>query len=209
MVRRLVNELTVPAEHGRAWTVDKGQTLRLIAIDGPQVGDMAIFNAHDLREKYDPLNSYGANCRLGTGGANSIKYLYSHPPRQNLLLEVTEDKVGRHWVICGGRCNRRTYERAGLTYSGRSCQDNLAEALAPYGLESIQVPDILNLWMNVTFTPDGRFVLHESLAKQGDYTDFLAHMDCLIALSACPGAYTTPINGDSNKPIKVEIYEET
>ena len=125
------------------------------------------------------------------------------------MLEITEDKVGRHWVICGSRCNRRSYERAGLTYNGRSCQDNLAEALAPHGLESIQVPDILNLWMNVNFTPDGRFVLHESPAKQGDYTDFLAHMDCLIVLSACPGAHITSINGETNKPIKVEIYEET
>ena len=80
MAKCLINELTVPAEQGRAWTVDKGQTMRLIAIEGSQVGDMAIFNAHDLREKYDPLNSYGANCRMGTGGANAIKYLYSHPP---------------------------------------------------------------------------------------------------------------------------------
>jgi len=206
MERKLVKEFTVPAEHGLAWEVKKDQLMRLVAIEGPQVGDMAIFNAHNLRETYDPLNSYGANCRMGTGDANTIRYLYSHPPRQNLMIEMTEDTVGRHWVICGGRCNKRSYERAGLTYNGRSCQDNLAEALAPYGLESIQVPDILNLWMNVTFTPEGRFVMQESLAQKGDYTEFLAHMDCLIALSACPAASWTPINGDRNKPIKVEIY---
>ena len=54
--------------------------------------------------------------------------------------------------------------------------------------------------------------MQPSKAKKGDYTDFLAHMDCLVALSACPAnitdaAWVVDINGGSNKALKVEIYE--
>ena len=63
--------------------------------------------------------------------------------------------------------------------------------------------------MNVNENPGGDYELLPSLAKPGDYTDFLAHMDVLVAVSACPGSQKniTPINGEVNKPFKWEIWE--
>ena len=55
---QLVNEILVPTEHGRAWRVEAGQTMRIIAIDGPQCGDLAVFNAHYYQETYSADFSY-------------------------------------------------------------------------------------------------------------------------------------------------------
>ena len=211
MTRKLVKELLVPAEHGKAWRVDKGQILRIIAIDGPQVGDLATFNAHNYREVYDPDWSYVRNWRLGTGDGNRIRYLLSRPPWYNTMLEVIDDKVGTHWIHCGGKCNPKTFELAGVEGTVRSCQTNLAEAIQEFGMTPEDVPDVFNLWMNVEYTPERGMNVMPALCEKGDFIDFLAHMDCLMALSACPGnqGNVTPINDGANKPLKVEVYEET
>lgn len=41
---KLLQELIVPAEGGLAYEVRKSQVQRIVMVDGPQVGDMAIFN---------------------------------------------------------------------------------------------------------------------------------------------------------------------
>ena len=209
MARELVKEVLVPAMHGEAWTVDKGQTMRIIAVEGPQVGDLIAFNAHDHKESYDPEWSYIENCHQRTGNATSIKYLYSRPPRMNLMLEVTDDPIMRHWCLVGSRCAPLSYKLRGVDNPPRTCFGNLAEAIAPYGLEPEDVPYVFNLWMNVEYDPNGVFDVIPPLCRKGDHIEFLAHMDCLVALSACPAGYNdmVPINAGSNKPLKVEIYQ--
>ena len=212
MPGKLVDEIMVSAEHGRGWRVNKGQTMRIIAIEGPQVGDLTMFNAHNYAEAYDPALSYWFGHREGTGDGHKIKYLYSRPPRMNVMFEVTDDPVARHWIICGGRCNQRSYEVRGAKKQYRSCQSNLEEVIAEYGITPDRVPDVFNLWMNCEQKPDGGFEVRPSKAKKGDHIDFLAHMDCLVALSSCPGNHTDlgmviNINDGNNKPLKVEIYE--
>ena len=209
MARQLVKEVLVPAMHAEAWTIEVGQTMRIIAIDGPQVGDLIAFNTHDLKESYDPEWSYIENCHLGTGNATHIKYLYSRPPRMNLMLEVTDDPIMRNWCLVGSRCAPLSYKLRGVDNPPRTCFGNLAEAIAPHGLEPEDVPYVFNLWMNVKYDANGVFDVIPPLCRKGDHIEFLAHMDCLVALSACPADYKdmVPINSGSNKPLKVEIYQ--
>ena len=42
--RRLVEQLVVPIRSGRAWRVPAGHVFRIVTIDGPQVGDLNIWN---------------------------------------------------------------------------------------------------------------------------------------------------------------------
>ena len=224
MSQKLVSEILVPPNYARAFHVNSGQTLRIIAIEGPQTGNVAVFNAHNHRDVYDPYISYELNCIQGTGNSSRIRYLHSRPPGLNLMFEVTDDPVARHWIMAGARCNQRTYEiRTGIKEKLRNCQDSLAEAIADYGMTSEDVPDILHLWMNVDYTPDGNFDVLPCRARKGDYIDFLAHMDCLVALSSCAGGQVIPqLNFDPttpegkarradlagpNKPLKAEIWE--
>ena len=206
MPKKLAEEIHIPKEHARAFQVGTGQTMRLIEIEGLQCADVAIFNAHNYRETYDPAVSYLLNSHLGTGNSKTLKYLYSRPPKMDIMFTITDDKVATNWVMSGCRCNSKLYEQQGIEGYHRNCQDSLAEAIAPFGLTSLDVPDVFNAWMNVEY-PDGRYEIGSAPTVKGDYIDFLAHMDCLVAISACPEDFS-PVNGGVTKPLKVEIFDE-
>ena len=202
----LVEQVHIPKEHARAFQVRAGQTMRLIEIEGLQCADVAIFNAHNYRETYDPTASYLINSRQGTGNAKTLKYLYSRPPKLDLMFTITDDKVATNWILSGAHCNRKTYELQGVEGYHRSCQDSLAEAIAPFGLASLDVPDVFNAWMDVDY-PDEGYQVGSAPTVKGDYIDFLANMDCLVAISACP-MESGLANGGVTKDLKVEIYNE-
>jgi len=66
-----------------------------------------------------------------------------------------------------------------------------------------EVPQPLNLWMNIPVHPDGQIEFGEPLSKPGDYVVLRAEMDVVIAMSACPQDIL-PIN--AGKPVEVH-YE--
>ena len=213
MARKLVSEFIIPAEWGRGCKIKKGQTIRLIAIEGPIVADVAFLNAHDYRETYDAPNSYNLNMRMGTGNGYYMRYLLSRLPKANVMAEITDDKVAKHWVICGGHCSPFSNRSRQLPPSYRSCWGNIAEVLDEYGIIPDDVPDTFPLWMNVEPSGDSH-VVRPATSKKGDYIDFLAHMDLLVAISSCPGNYPDAIpyinlNDGANRPIKAEIWEES
>jgi uncharacterized protein YcgI (DUF1989 family) len=49
--RKLVEKLVVPIRSGRAWRVPAGHVFRIVSIDGPQVGDLNIWNYNNPRER--------------------------------------------------------------------------------------------------------------------------------------------------------------
>ena len=48
----LVDELTVPPRDAQAFDVPAGHLLRIVSIEGPQVGDLNLWNADDLSERF-------------------------------------------------------------------------------------------------------------------------------------------------------------
>ncbi len=208
---RLVNEIVVPAEHGRAYRVREGQRQRIIMVDGPQVGDMAIFNANNPRETFDAGTSYIYNSVQGLGTEKTITHFYSRPPYLNVMSTVVEDTVRAHWVMNGSKCAAKRYELMGLKEYHRNCFDNLVEAISSFGLRPDDVGDVFNMFMNITYDEKGRYQFRPPAGKKGDYIELRANMDCLVALSACPAGDVTGINGEGaekgNKPLKVEIWE--
>ena len=200
MAEKLVNELIIPRSEGRAFEVLKGQLLKVIAIEGPQVGDMTALNLRDFREKFNALvtSSYNGKCFM------KATKLYGGPPGLNVMMSVTDDPVGVHWTH--GRCTRLTYTLLHGIENHRNCQDNIAEALSPYGISEYDVPfDTFNLFMKVQVDGNGYYTFGPSPAKKGDYIDFVAEMDVLVAISACPQDQTS-INEYLPKPLKVEIW---
>ncbi len=207
MTRTLIREEIIPARYGRAFEVSRGQVLRIYLPEGKQVGDCVFLNAHDYREQFHVGQSWLLNMRLGTGTAKSFTHFYSKPPRENVMLTVIEDTVKNHWGNCGARCSKRLYALQSNDHDHRSCQENLTEALAPYGIDGDQIIDIFNVFMNVACTPDGRFEISPPTADVGDYIDLRAEMDVLAAISACP-ADTTPTNEGAPKALGVKIFNE-
>ena len=181
----LLADFIIPATYARAFEVKQGQVLNIVQVEGPQMVDAVFLNARDLKEVFHAGWTAAINMINGTGTMKKVAKLYSKPPRDNVMLEVLEDPVGVHLPWNGGRCSRSFYEGIGMK-NHRSCQDNLAEVLAPYGLGEDDVPDVFNAFMNVDGIEEGKFETVMPVSKKGDYITLRAEMDILAAVSACP-----------------------
>ena len=201
MARKVVQDSVIPARHGMAFEVKKGQVLRIYQVEEKQVGDVVFFNANDYQEWFHVGQTWTINGHLGTGTAKSFKHFYSKSPRENVMLTVLEDSVKVHWGNNGARCSRKMWDLRGRGDQDRSCQQNLEEALAPYGITGDNIGDCFNLFLNVELDANGGFKIKARLtpeerenlqrlrggtASKGDYIDLLAEMNILTAISACP-----------------------
>jgi uncharacterized protein YcgI (DUF1989 family) len=204
--RQPVRELVIPAREARAIVVERGQVLRIHQITGGQVGDCVFFNAHDHREMFHVGQSWAINVILGTGTSKSFKHFYSKPPRENVMLTVVDDTVRDHWGNMGGRCSSRLYQLRDRLAEHRSCQENLTEALAPYGIVGDDIVDVFNVFMAVDLDADGGFRIRPTAVGKDDYIDLQAEMDVLAAVSACP-ADTSPTNGGRSNPLGLKIFQ--
>ena len=205
MERKVIQDTVIPAEHGMAFEVKKGQVLRIYQSEESQVGDCAFFNAHDYKEVFHVGETWWMANALGTGTARSYTQFYSKPPRTNVMLTVVEDTVKNHSGHMAARCNRKALDILGRTSQQRSCQQNLEEALAPFGITGDDIVDIFNVFMAAEFPPDGSYKTTASTAQNGDHIDLLAEMDILAGISACPAP--TIINDYRTKSLGVKILE--
>jgi uncharacterized protein YcgI (DUF1989 family) len=206
MERRIIDDFVIPAEYGRACLVRKGQVLRIHLVEGQQVGDCAFFNADDTKEQFHVGQTWALNVMLNTGTARSFRHFYSKPPRENLMLTVVEDTVRVHFGNCAGRCSTKLLALRDKRMGVRSCQENLAEALAPFGIAGDDIGDVFNVFMNVDLGTDGSFAIRAPETKAGDHIDLRAGMNIIAGISACPNS-TNPVNNFRAKPLGVTIYD--
>jgi uncharacterized protein YcgI (DUF1989 family) len=202
----LVKELVIPAGKGDAFTIEKGQVCRIIALEGEQCLDAVFLNAQDHRETFHAWFSYSYNCKLGTGDAFHCKTLFSGPPWERPMLTVLEDTVKRHYVPCSGRCSPMIYRLRDGVEGHPSCQENLAAALAPHGLGAHEVPDVFNMFMNAGIDANGMITIRPPTARKGDYMDLRAEMDILCAISACPDDMSV-CNNHRPKAVGVNVFD--
>ena len=160
---------------------------------------MLAYNLRDVREVISNGRTfdYEETIALTTGNR-----LWSN--RSNPMLEIVEDTVGRHDFLltpCSEATFRHFYPEHPVH---RGCFGNLAEALAPYGIEPDMIPCAFNIFMNVPVAEDGRVTVDTPIRKAGDFIRLRAEMDLIVGLTAC-SAYSS--NGGSFKPIQYEISE--
>jgi uncharacterized protein len=204
----LVKQIIVPAGQAEAFVVKAGQVLRIGQVEGDQVGDVIMFNAHDYKEHFHVSESLILNWIEGCGDLKHITKFYSQPSRENLMFTVLEDTTKVHFVWNSARCSPKIYEMRDKVSvpPHRSCQTNLAESIAPYGLSPDDVPDVFNVFMNVDIVGN-KLRINQPIVKKDDYIDMRAEMDCLVAVSACPSDRAVT-NAGKIKPLKAEIFNQ-
>ncbi|HEY1362085.1 MAG TPA: urea carboxylase-associated family protein [Xanthobacteraceae bacterium] len=205
--RELRSELVVPRLGGKAFLVEKGQILRVTCIEGPQVADFNAFNRDDPKEMF-----WSGRTRLLQRAHLSVgDRLWSTPPRMRPMFTIIADTVA-HQPLPGNarshdlmycRCNERLYEVVKGQTRAPNCNSNLAAAIAEFGLPPESVHDAFNIFMTTGLGPDDRFFYVDPDAKKGDYLELHAEMDCIVAISACPGASSGP----EKRPIGIRIYQ--
>lgn len=202
-----IDRFEIPAREGRGFVVEAGLVLRIACVDGPQVADFIVFNSQDPRERF-----WSARTRVIHGGHLTTGHqLWSTPPHTRPMMTVIADTVihGEHdhgarshdLLFC--RCDGRHYEIVHGRRNMPNCQDNLAQAIAPFGLHPEDVHDPFNIFMTTGMNPDGRPFYLPCDAAKGDYIELIAEIDCLVAISACPGGSS----GSESRPLAIEILE--
>ncbi len=184
---------------GTAFTLERGQVLKVIDPEGTQVSDLLAFAADDVREALSNGRTFDYEETLRMGAGNR---LWSN--RSQVMMSIVEDTVGTHDFLltpCSDATFRHFYPEQPVH---RGCFGNLAEALEPFGIEPDQIPCAFNVFMNVPVAPDGKLRVDPPVSKPGDYIRLRAEMDLIIGLTAC-SAYAS--NGGSFKPIHYEIKE--
>jgi uncharacterized protein YcgI (DUF1989 family) len=174
-----------------------GQLLTVIDAEGVQVADLLAYNLDDPREVISNGRTfdYEETIRLSTGNR-----LWSN--RSNVLLTIEADTVGCHDFLltpCSEATFRHFYPDQPVH---RGCFGNLAEALAPWGIEPDAIPCAFNVFMNVPVAQDGKVSVLPPVSSAGDSLSLRADCDLIIGLTAC-SAYAS--NGGSFKPIDYRI----
>ncbi len=216
----LVDELTVPPRDARVFDVPAGHLFRIISIEGPQVGDLNLWNASDLSERF-----YSGKTRaLHATHVSTGDRLWSSLPRLRPLATITHDTLdwygfddfggGVHDVI-GTRCDPYTkYLLTGEDYN-YCCHSSLTRALAaakglPLAEAEAHVHDVVNVFMCTGYTRDtNQYFMKASPVRPGDFIELFAEIDLLAALSTCPGGDCGASHSDDSAqcyPIRVEIY---
>jgi len=215
-----VSEVIVPPREARAFSVPAGHLFRIVSIEGPQVGDLNLWNAHDLSERFFSGKTRALHAtHISTGDR-----LWSTLPYLRPLATIThdtlgwygwdEDGAGVHDVI-GTRCDPYTNKLLKGTEYHHCCHSNLSRALAaargmPVTEAELHVHDVLNVFMCTGFTRDThQYFMKASPVRPGDFIEFFAEIDLLGALSACPGGDCGAGHSDDLAPchpLLVEIY---
>ncbi|KAF1348243.1 hypothetical protein EJ07DRAFT_27854, partial [Lizonia empirigonia] len=200
-----------PPRSGRAWKVPAGALFRLSTPEGPQVGDLNLWNASDPRERF-----WAARTRQ-LQGSHMIEgdRLWSNLPFMRPLAGIVHDgcvlQDGPGRGANGGREERRD-ARGGVTRWGGRCHDllgtrcdpyvsrvltgadydfhchsNLVRAVLPHGLTEFDVHDVLNVFQVTGLDGQGRYFMEASPATEKSTLTFFAEQDLLCALSTCPG----------------------
>ena len=191
------NRHRIAPRSGVAFKLNTGDRLTVIDVEGQQVADLLAFVRDDIGEVISNGRTfdYEETIALTTGHR-----LWSN--RSNVLLSIEEDSVGRHDFLltpCSEATFRHFYADKPVH---RGCFGNLAEALAPWGIDADRLPVAFNCFMNVPVAADGGVSVLPPTSRAGDHITLRAHRDLVIGLTAC-SAYDS--NGGSFKPIEYRI----
>lgn len=217
------DEVLVPPRDARCFRVPAGGAFRITSVEAPQVGDLNLWHADDLTERFFS----GKTRALHGTHVSTGDRLWSVLPYLRPMATIIEDTLdwygfdafggGVHDVI-GTRCDPYT----GRLLSGDDyhycCHSNLTRALAAelgVSLEEAEphVHDVLNVFMCTGFTRDtGQYFMKASPVRPGDHITFFAEIPLLGALSACPGGdcgATHSSDAARCAPLLVEVFEGT
>ncbi|MGR3511214.1 MAG: urea carboxylase-associated family protein [Paracoccaceae bacterium] len=216
-----VDEVTVPPRDARCFRVPAGGVFRITSVEAPQVGDLNLWHADNLDERFFSGKTralHGTHVTTGNRLWSSLPYLRP-------LATIIEDTLswygfdafgGAVHDVIGTRCDPYT----GRLLSGDDyhycCHSNLTRALADTLDVSVadaerHVHDVLNVFMCTGFTRDtGQYFMKASPVRPGDHLTFFAEAPLLGALSACPGGDcgSTHSSDDARcAPLLVEVFK--
>jgi uncharacterized protein len=191
--------IEVPAREGRGVRVAAGQSFRVIDVDGGQVADTFAFRAGDVSEYHSAEHTRAFVSRLFPRPGEP--FVTNH--RRPILTLEDDTSPGIHDMLCAA-CDPERYTGLGVSGWHASCRENLEQAMAALGVPAVEVPQPINLFMNIPVRAEGELGWEPAPSRAGDAVTLRAEMDCFVVVSACPQDIV-PINNGNPTPIAIEL----
>jgi len=198
----IAHDEVVPARAPWLHRVRRGQTLRIVDLEGNQAVDFLVYAAADDAERYSAQDTIAAqgNLFLKTGSV-----LLSNEGRP--MMTITATNVAYHDTIGGAcSCESNTLRYGHHTKSQHACVDNFLDANVRAGRGKRDMVSNINFFMNVPVEADGALGIVDGISAPGLMVDLRAEMDVEVVVSNCPQV-NNPCNGFNPTPVRMIVSE--
>lgn len=199
-----VHDHTLAAGEPYLLQIEKGQTLRIVDLEGNQAVDVIFYNRDDPAEHYSATETM---LRQGGIYLTTDTALVSSEGRP--MLNIVADTCGRHDTL-GGACasESNTVRYALQKKFMHSCRDNYLLALqhADIGLTKRDLVPNVNFFMNVPVTAEGGLQFADGVSAPGKYVELRAEMNLWMLVSNCP-QLNNPCNAYNPTPARILLWD--
>jgi len=197
---RIVLDEIVGARAPWSHVVRKGETLRIVDLEGNQAVDFLMYALADDAERYSAQDTIAAQ---GAIFLRAGAVLMSNEGRPMATLTATN--VAYHDTIGGAcSCESNTLRYGHHTKSQHACVENFLQANARDGRGKRDMVSNINWFMNVPVEADGALGIVDGISAPGLYVDLRAEMDLTAVVSNCPQV-NNPCNGFNPTPVRMII----
>ena len=188
----------VAAYTGAAIDMSAGEIVRVVDVEGCQVGDLFAVVKGDANEFLSPSVT-----RLNNGNIfPTIGESFFTTNDRSILTFIEDTSPGQHDMLYAS-CNDAWFKSLGMP-DHRNCRDNYFAAARAAGIDHVNQPDPVNIFQNTPPKPDGSFFIGVTLSGPGDYVALRAELDCTVIVTACS---SDRILGGKSTPMRMEIYD--
>lgn len=197
---------------GEPWVraLKRGQTFRIVDLEGNQAVDTLFYNATHGGERYSAADTIRRQQQLYLTAGSKLYSNYG-----NIMLAIVADTCGRHDTV-GGACaaESNTVRYALEKFPMHSCRDSFLHALAhepvlaQLGMGKRDIPSNINFFMNVPVTSEGGLEFVDGVSAPGKYVEMKAEMDVVVLISNCP-QLNNPCNAYNPTSIRLLVWDES
>src|SRR5271155_713378 len=179
---KVILDEIVPARAPWSRIVRRGETLRIVDLEGNQAVDFLVYSLANDAERYSAQDTIAAqeNIYLRTGAV-----LRSNEGAA--MMTITGTSVAYHDTIGGAcSCESNTLRYGHHTKSQHACVENFLLANATEGRGKRDIVSNVNWFMNVPVESDGTLGIVDGISAPGLFVDLRAEMDVTVVVSNCP-----------------------
>jgi urea carboxylase-associated protein 1 len=208
-VRAPTHEVTVLAGDGWIHEVKRGETFRIVDLEGNQAVDTFFFNALDYTDRYSAVDTICAQANIYlTTGTRLVTQ------NGNTLMTIVADTCGRHDTLGGACAQESNMVRYAIEKRHmHACRQTFLKQILSWKpdalgrmLEKRDIGHNVNFFMNVPVTPEGKLTFEDGISEPGKYVEMRAEMDTLVVISNCP-QLNNPCNAYNPTPVNLLIWE--
>lgn len=178
-----------------------GTRFRCVDLEGRQCGDLFAFCAGDVREYASAEHTRVFVSRLFP----RVGEPFVTNRRRPILTLEADASPGKHDMLVAA-CDPIRYQLLGVEGWHPSCQENLQRVMADFGHHQVEVPQPINVFLNIPIGEDGALDWPPPLSEPGDSITLRTELDCYVVLTAC-AQDILPINDRNPTALAIDVLD--